>query len=154
VPDVAVYEKTPDNKIKLSEIFKGKKGILLGVAGAFTPECSSKHLPGFINKFDELRSKGFDTIVCLSVNDVYAMEAWSENCGAKGKVRFVADPNAEFTQAIHMDKKFPHLGVRTKRFTAIIEDGVFKKVFDEPDGMKVTVSSVDNVIKYLASCSC
>jgi len=150
LPDVPVFEKTPDNKIMLSDIFKGKKGILLGVAGAFTPECSSKHLPGFINQYEQLRSKGYDTIVCLSVNDVYAMQSWCENCNASGKVRFMADPLGDFTKAIHMDKVFPNLGLRCKRFTAIIEDGVVKKMFDEPDGMKVTVSSVDNVIQYLS----
>jgi len=149
VPSTLLFEKSPENKVKLTDLFHNKKGILIGVAGAFTPNCSTSHLPGFINNYEELRSKGYDTIVCVSVNDPYTTEAWAQQCGASGKVRVLADPMAEFTRAIKMDKDFPTLGLRSKRFTALIENNVFRKVFVEPDGMGVSVSSVDNVMKYL-----
>lgn len=89
-------------------------------------------------------------IACVTVNDAFVANAWAESLGAQNKVRILADPLAEFTKAIHMDKELPPLGgVRSKRYTMIIEDNVVKKVFEEPDGTGLTCSLADNVLKNI-----
>jgi len=150
LPDIEVYENSPATKVKLTDLFKGKKGILVGVPGAFTPTCSNSHLPGFIKNIDEVRAKGYDVVACVTVNDAFVTAAWSESLKAEGAVRVFADAGAEFTKAIGMDKDLPPLGgVRSKRYSLLIEDNVVKQVFEEPDGTGATCSLAPNVMKHL-----
>ncbi len=118
--------------------------------GAFTPTCSAKHLPGFIDKADEIASKGVDQIVCLSVNDAFVMGAWAADRGAGDKIVMLADGSAEFTKALGLDfdgSKFG-MGRRAQRFAAVIEDGVVKSLHVEKP-MAFEVSSAEAILKEL-----
>ena len=107
-------------------------------------------MPGFIKNIDQVKAKGYDTVVCVTVNDAFVTGAWAKDRGAEGKVRILADPLAEFTKAIKMDKDIPPLGgVRSKRYTLLVEDNVITKVFEEPDGTGLSCSLADNVLKSL-----
>merc|ERR1712070_558796 len=97
LPDVKVFENAPDNGFSIRSIFEGKKGVLVGVPGAFTPTCSKSHLPSFVEKRDELKAKGIDVVACMSVNDPFVMEAWGRDQNATDKVRMLADTRAELT---------------------------------------------------------
>ncbi|XP_026090904.1 peroxiredoxin-5, mitochondrial-like [Carassius auratus] len=145
LPDVLVYEGDPENSISVAELFKGKKGVLFGVPGAFTPGCSKTHLPGFIQKAGDLKAKGVEIIACVSVNDVFVMSAWGKENGADGKVRMLADPTGAFTKAVDLflnnDHLFEVLGnLRSQRYAMLIEDGVVRKLSVEPDGKGLTCS--------------
>jgi len=111
------------------DVFKDKKVVLFAVPGAFTPTCSNLHLPSFINNIDAFKKKGVDTIAVTGVNDVFVMEAWKKANNAGGKVDFLADGNGEFAKAIGMDfdGSGNGLGVRSKRYSMLVENGVVKK---------------------------
>src|SRR5690349_8991451 len=104
-PSVSVKQATADgiSDINTGELFAGKKAVVFSLPGAFTPTCSSKHLPSYVNEYDQLRAKGVDLIVCLSVNDVAVMKAWGEAHNALGKVVMLADGNAELTKALGIE---------------------------------------------------
>jgi len=103
-PDVKLKELDGAPKdVTVGEVFKGKKVVLFAVPGAFTPTCSMKHLPGFVEQAAAIKGKGVDEIICLSVNDAFVMGAWGESSGAKGKVRMLADGNGEFTRAVGLE---------------------------------------------------
>ena len=123
IPDVTL--KTTDMKdVTTADLFSGKKVVLFAVPGAFTPTCSAKHLPGFVHKADEIRARGVDDIVCVSVNDAFVMDAWAKQQGAAGKVTLVADGSGEFAKAMGLDfdaSKFG-MGVRSQRYAAIVEE--------------------------------
>lgn len=149
LPSEQVYEGSVDNKVDSSELFNNRKGILLGFKGAFTPVCSQKHLPGFVDKMMDLKVKGYDYVVCVTVNDPFVTTAWAKNFNLPSNVRVISDPCARFTKAIGMEKDFPGLGIRSKRYTLVVENNVIRKVFEEPDGESGTVSMAENVIKNL-----
>ncbi|HEX5999221.1 MAG TPA: peroxiredoxin [Hyphomicrobiaceae bacterium] len=111
-----------------AEVFGGKKVALFAVPGAFTPTCSKQHLPGYVQKFEELKSKGFDTIACTAVNDVFVLSAWSGANGADDKILMLADGSADFAKklGLEIDLTARGLGVRSKRYSMIVEDGVVK----------------------------
>jgi glutaredoxin/glutathione-dependent peroxiredoxin len=111
-----------------SEVFGGKKVALFAVPGAYTPTCHRQHLPGFVQRFDELRSKGFDTIACTSTNDVFVLTAWAKDSQAFGKIVMLADGSADFAKKIGLDIDLTArgMGVRSKRYSMIVEDGVVK----------------------------
>ena len=113
-----------------AELFKGKKVVLFGLPGAFTPTCSNKHLPGFVQNADALKKKGVDTIACLSVNDAFVMGAWGKDQKAGDKVLMVADGNAELTKklGLEMDGSGFGMGTRAKRFSMYVVDGVVKSL--------------------------
>jgi peroxiredoxin len=113
-----------------AEVFGGKKVALFAVPGAFTPTCSKQHLPGYVQKYDELKSKGFDLIACTAVNDVFVLSAWSKDSAADGKVLMLADGSADFAKKIGLDIDLTArgLGVRSKRYSMIVEDGVVKSL--------------------------
>lgn len=138
--------------IKVSELTKGKKVVLLAVPGAFTPTCSQKHLPGFVEKADELKAKGVDTIACVSVNDAFVMRAWGENLNVGDKVLLLADGLQEFTKALgvtlDLSDKPVGLGVRSRRYALLAEDGVVK-VLNLEEGGAFTVSSAEDILKAL-----
>jgi len=136
--------------VTLGEITKGKTVVLFAVPGAFTPTCSMKHLPGFVEQAAAIRQKGVDDIVCLSVNDAFVMGAWGEQQQAKGKVRMLADGNGEFTKAVGLsvDASGFGMGVRSQRYAMIVVDGRVKELFVEP-GPGLNVSSAASVLAKL-----
>ncbi len=113
-----------------ADIFAGKKVALFAVPGAFTPTCHQQHLPGFIARIDELKKKGVDTIACTAVNDVFVMDEWSKATGSAGKIVMLTDDSAAFAKAIGLDIDLTGagigLGVRSKRYAMMVEDGVVK----------------------------
>jgi glutaredoxin/glutathione-dependent peroxiredoxin len=123
-------------KLSTSDVFAGKKVVLFAVPGAFTPTCHLKHLPGFLDNADAFKKKGVNTVACVAVNDPFVLGAWAEASGGKGKVLFLSDGNAEFTRKIGMDFDGSGigLGTRSKRYSALVEDGVVKalNVEDSP----------------------
>ena len=132
------------------EIFNDRKVVLFAVPGAFTPTCSMKHLPGFVEKADEIRAKGVDEIVCMSVNDAFVMGAWGKDQGAGGKVRMVADGNGEFAKALGltMDGSAFGMGQRSQRYALIANGGKVEHLLVEP-GPGLDVSSADSVLGKL-----
>lgn len=136
--------------ITTDEIFKGKKVVLFAVPGAFTPTCSERHLPGFIEKAGDLKARGVDEIVCMAVNDAFVMDAWGKDRGAGKDVLMVADGNAELTRALglEMDASGAGLGTRSQRFALVADDGVVKHLAVEKP-MKYEVSSADAILSKL-----
>ena len=149
IPSVTV--KTEDMQdITTDELFGGKKVVLFAVPGAFTPTCSEQHLPGFIEKADELKAKGVDEIVCFSVNDAFVMKAWGKDRGADGKVTMIADGNADLARAMRLefDGSGIGFGIRAQRFAAIVDDGVVTKLAVEQP-MKFDVSRAEAILEAL-----
>ncbi|GAA0531494.1 peroxiredoxin [Rhizomicrobium palustre] len=136
--------------VKTEELFGGKKVVLFGLPGAFTPTCSAKHLPGFIQYAEAFREKGVDTIACLSVNDAFVMGAWGNSVGAGDKVLMLADGNGDFTKelGLEMDATKYGMGSRCQRFAMVVEDGVVKKLnVEEPGAFQV--SAAEYVLKQV-----
>lgn len=151
-------DKIPNVKVKATDmtdittdaLFAGKKVVLFAVPGAFTPTCSAKHLPGFIEKADEIRAKGVDDIICMSVNDAFVMKAWGADRGAGDKVRLIADGNGDLTKALGLefDGSGIGFGLRSQRFAAIVQNGVVKKLAVDAGG-KFEVSSAEAILAAL-----
>jgi len=133
------------------EIFKSKKVVLFAVPGAFTPTCSLNHLPGFRDKADEIKAKGVDEILVTSVNDVFVMDAWAKSSEAKDKITFLADGSADFVKALGLplDLTAHGLGLRSQRYSMLVEDGIVKKLNIEPAPGKAEVSSAEALLKEL-----
>lgn len=116
--------------VTAAEVFAGKKVALFAVPGAYTPTCHQQHMPGFVARVDELKGKGIDTIACTAVNDVFVMDQWSKDSGASGKVLMLADEGAAFAKALGLEIDLSGvgigLGVRSKRYAMMVEDGVVK----------------------------
>jgi glutaredoxin/glutathione-dependent peroxiredoxin len=152
IPAVKLKQMTPDGMrdVETGEFFKGKKVVLFAVPGAFTPTCSAKHLPGFVEKATQIKAKGVDAIACLAVNDAFVMNAWGKDQKAEGKVQMLADGNGDFTRAIglELDASGNGLGKRSQRYAMIVEDGVIKTLNVEKPGT-FEVSSADAVLKAL-----
>lgn len=132
------------------DLFKGKKAVLFGLPGAFTPTCSAKHLPGFVTHAEDLKKKGVDVIACLSVNDAFVMDAWGKAQNAGEKVMMLADGNADFAKAtgLTMDGTGYGMGLRTSRWAMVLEDGKVKTLNVEAPGA-FEVSSAEAVMKTL-----
>ncbi|KAK3914234.1 Peroxiredoxin-5, mitochondrial [Frankliniella fusca] len=146
VPSVDLYEKTPANKVNFASLCEGKKVVVFGVPGAFTPGCSKTHLPGYIADADKLKSQGVSEIVCISVNDAFVMDAWGQAHKTEGKIRMLADPSAQLTKELGLEQNLPPLGgVRSKRFSMIVESGVVKTLNVEPDGTGLSCSLANNL---------
>lgn len=132
VPAVVLKHMTPDGikDISTADLFAGKKVILFGLPGAYTPICSTSHLPGFVEQADKLKAEGIDEIACVSVNDPFVMSAWGKEHGADGKVLMLCDPEAELTTALGLDLDLSGigLGIRSKRYSMVIERGVATSV--------------------------
>jgi len=135
--------------ITTSELFDGKKVVLFAVPGAFTPTCSMAHLPGYVVNADAIKAKGVDSIVCLSVNDAFVMDAWGKDKNAENLL-MVADGNGQFTQAVglEMDGTGFGLGKRSQRYAMIVENGVVKKLAVEAPG-KFEVSKAEAILAAL-----
>ena len=152
IPDAKVRVKDDNgiNEVSTDELFGGKKVALFAVPGAFTPTCSAKHLPGFIQNADALKAKGIDSIVCVSVNDAFVMDAWGKAQGAAGKVVMAADGNGDFTKAMGMelDGSGFGLGQRSKRYSAIVDNGVVKSLNIDAGG-EFGASSAETMLDQL-----
>ena len=133
------------------EMFKGKKVVLFAVPGAFTPTCSNNHLPGFLKNADALKAKGVDAIAVTGVNDVFVMEAWKKSTGAGGKIEFLADGNGEFAKGVGMDfdASGNGLGVRSKRYSMLVDNGVVKQFNVEDAPGKCDISGGDALLKQI-----
>jgi len=142
--DEGIQEATTD------EIFGGKKVVLFSLPGAFTPTCSAKHLPGFVEKADEIKGKGVDSIVCMSVNDAFVMDAWGKDQKVGDKVQLLADGNGDFAKALglELDATGVGLGIRAQRFAMVVEDGVVKTLNVEQPGA-FEVSSAEAMLAAL-----
>ncbi|WP_375206322.1 peroxiredoxin [Hyphococcus sp.] len=152
IPDVKVMVATGEGPqaVQTGELLGQGKVALFSVPGAFTPTCSAKHLPGFVEKADELKSKGVDKIVCMSVNDAFVMDAWGKNQNAGDKVVMMADGNGDFARAVGltMDGKGFGMGERAQRFSAVIENGEVKHLNVEAPGA-FDVSSAEHMLGQL-----
>ncbi len=144
------YLKDGVQAIRTDDIFKGKKVVLFSVPGAFTPTCSAKHLPGYVEKQAEFKAKGVDTIACMAVNDAFVMNAWAKNQNVPEGVLMLADGNGNFAQALglEMDASAFGMGMRSKRFALVAEDGVVKQLHVEAPG-EFKVSAAESVLAAL-----
>lgn len=151
IPDatLTIMSKSGPAPLTTAEIFGDQKVVLFSVPGAFTPTCSAKHLPGFVEYADEILSKGVDTIACMSVNDVFVMNAWGKSANA-GSILMLADGNGEFTQALglELDASAFGMGQRSQRFALLAENGVVKQLFIEAPG-EYRISSAEHVLSSL-----
>jgi len=156
LPDATLTETTefgdacplPPKKLSAAEMAKGKRIVIFGLPGAFTPTCSGKHVPGYLANLDALRSKGVDEVWCLAVNDGYVMAAWGRDQKGLGKIRFLGDGSAELTKKLGLETDIPGMGVRCRRFSLLAEDGVVKQVNVEEPG-KFEVSNAETMLTQL-----
>lgn len=152
IPDVAVTMATADGpeKARTGEVFATGKVVLFSVPGAFTPTCSARHLPGFVDQAETLKAKGVDRIVCMSVNDAFVMRAWGEAHGAMGKIDMLADGNGEFARALGLtlDARGFGMGERAQRFSALVENGVVRVLNVEAPGA-FEASSAERMLAQL-----
>ncbi|MDQ4137120.1 MAG: peroxiredoxin, partial [Pseudomonadota bacterium] len=132
------------------DIFNGRKVVLVAVPGAFTPTCHRNHLPGYVQKAQEIKAKGIDAIAVTAVNDVFVMDAWGKASGAEG-IELLADGNADFAKAVGLtlDASGNGLGTRSKRYSMVVEDGVVRSINIEDAPGKADVSGADNLLKSL-----
>jgi len=136
--------------VKTDDLFAGKKVVVFALPGAFTPTCSAKHVPGYVQNFDALKAKGIDDIVCVSVNDAFVMGAWGKDQHAGGKVRMLADGNGDFTRAVGLEFDGSRFGMgkRSQRYAMIVDNGVVTALSVEEPGA-FSVSSAENILKQL-----
>ena len=152
VPSVTLYEMGADGPaaVNTDEYFAGRKVVLFAVPGAFTPTCSAQHVPGFVNNADEIKGKGVDAIACIATNDAFVMGAWGKGQGAGDKVQMLADGSGDFTRAagFEFDLSERGLGVRSKRYAMVVEDGTVTTLNME-DGGGLTISSAESILEAL-----
>jgi peroxiredoxin len=153
IPDVTltVLGKNGPEPIKSSDYFAGRRIALFSVPGAFTPTCHAKHLPGFVEKYDAIKAKGVDAVAVTAVNDIFTLDAWLKDRGAAGKIDALADGSALFVKALglDLDLKEVGLGVRGKRFAAVVKDGVVEWINVEENSSLATVSSAEATLERL-----
>jgi peroxiredoxin len=152
IPPMTLTIATPEGpkETTTDELFKGKKVVLFATPGAFTPTCSIKHVPSFVQHADELKAKGVDTVVCMAVNDPFVLKAWAKDQGSDGKIMMLADGSGLFTKALGLefDLVARGLGVRSQRFAMIVDDGKVSYLAVEAPGA-FEVSSAEAILKHL-----
>lgn len=152
IPSLILQKKTNDivSDISTEDIFSGKKVVLFALPGAFTPTCSAAHLPGYVIKADELKNKGIDRIVCLSVNDAHVMKAWGDQQNVEDRVMMIADGSCVFTHAVglELDRRDGGMGIRSQRYAMIVNDGVVELLNVEAPA-KFDVSDADTLLASL-----
>ena len=152
LPDAKVFilEKDP-KEVSIKEIIGNDKAILFGLPGAFTPTCSAKHLPGFVSATDQLKEKKIKKIICISINDPFVMDAWGKLHKVQNKVIMLGDSKGEFTKNIGAEKNLSHrgLGIRSSRYTMLIESGKIIKISEEEVPGKCEVTSAETFLKII-----
>ena len=152
IPSMKLMQGTAEGpkEISTDEIFKGKKVVMFAVPGAFTPTCSAKHLPGFVQNVSAIKAKGVDKVVCLAVNDAFVMAAWGKQLNVNGTVRMLGDGSAKYVKelGLELDLTARGMGVRSNRYAMIVDRGVVKGVYVEAPG-KFEVSSAEAVLAHL-----
>jgi peroxiredoxin len=152
LPSTTLIKATPNGpeQVGSDEYFKGRKVALFSVPGAFTPTCSAKHLPGYLEKAEDLKAKGVDEIACTSVNDAFVMDAWSKSANAGDAVTMLADGNGTFAEAVGltMDGSKFGLGKRGQRYSMVVNDGVVEQLNVEAPG-EFNVSSAEHMLNKL-----
>jgi len=138
------------NEFKVSDLTKGRKVVIFGLPGAFTPTCSAKHVPSYVQNRDALKAKGVDDVLCMSVNDPFVMGAWARDQHSSGKVRMMGDGSAKYTKALglELDLDGRGMGMRCQRFSMLVDDGVVKALNVEAPG-KYEVSGAETMLKQL-----
>ena len=153
IPSVDFFyiDEGGSKKIKSTDLLKNHKAIIIGVPGAFTKVCSAKHLPGYVNNFEQAKKKGVTKIICVSVNDPNVMKAWGENQNVGNKVFMAADPYCEFTKSIgaEIDRTEKGLGMRSARYTILVENNVIRNIKLEEDTGHCEISAAENFIKEI-----
>ena len=153
LPSVTLRTPGPDGvkEISTDEFFRGKKVVLIAVPGAFTPACSQRHLPGYVDRAAELKAKGVDEIGCVAVNDAAVMGAWGKDQRAEGKVTMLADGSGDFARALGLELDLTRLGLgkRSQRYSMLVEDGVVKSLNVEAQAGQVEASSAETMLKSL-----
>jgi peroxiredoxin len=153
IPSATLKQLTPEGvkEFTTDEIFRGKKVVLFAVPGAFTPACSQRHLPGYVDKAADIKAKGVDEIACVAVNDAFVMGAWGREQRTEGKVRMLADGSGDFARALglELDLTKGGLGVRSKRYAMLIDDGIVKSLNVEAQPGQVEGSSAEAMLKAL-----
>jgi peroxiredoxin len=152
LPAVDFTVNTADGPQAMSTdvLFAGRKVVLFGLPGAFTPTCSMNHLPGFLLAYDDIKAQGVDTIACTAVNDIHVMKAWGKATESEGKILMLADGNGEFAKAagLELDLAAAGMGQRSKRYSMIVEDGVVKTLNIETE-RGVNVSGAETIMQQL-----
>jgi peroxiredoxin len=152
IPEVTLQAAGADGirQVSTRELFAGKKAVLFGVPGAFTPTCSDHHLPGFLARSDDLRARGVELIACVAVNDAHVMRAWGKASGAGDHLLLLADGNGELARAMGLAVDLSRFGMggRSRRFAAVLQDGVVTLLNVEP-GPGVTVSAAEAILRAL-----
>ena len=152
LPSVTLRYLTPEGvqAVSSDEFFRGKKVAVFGLPGAYTRTCSSRHLPGYVTNAATLKQKGIDAIACMSVNDAFVMDAWGKEHGAPGKVVMLGDGSCEFTEALGLtvDRRSAGMGIRSQRYSMIVDNGVVKELNVEPSG-EYGVSSAEAMLERL-----
>ena len=149
--DLFVPGDSGPEKKTVKELFAGRKVVLVGMPGAFTPTCHRNHLPGFVENRDAIMEKGVDEIIVLSTNDTHVLRAWAEASGATDRIRFVSDGNAEFVQKadLSIDASARGMGIRSKRFAMIVEDGMVRAIAVEDAPGQVAASAAAQILQLL-----
>ncbi len=149
--DIFVMENEEPVKKNSQEFLKDKKVIIFGLPGAYTTVCSAKHLPGYVNMFDQFKEKGIDYIICISVNDPFVMSAWGKEHNVGKKILMIGDPFLNFTKAIgaDVDKSARGLGIRSNRYTMLVDNLKVVKLKEEADTGSCEVSAAENFIKLV-----
>ena len=152
LPDAKVFILDKDPKeISIKQIIGEEKVILFGLPGAFTPTCSAKHLPGFMKSTEELKKKGIKKVICISINDPFVMDAWGKIHNVQNKILMVGDYKGEFTKNIGAEKNLSHrgLGIRSSRYTMLVENGEVIKISEEEVPGKCEITSAENFLKEI-----
>jgi len=153
VPSVTLRQITPEGPKEVSsdEFFRGKKVVLFAVPGAFTPACSQRHLPGYVDKAADIKMKGIDEVACIAVNDAAVMGAWGKDQKTEGKVTMLADGSGDFVRALglELDLTKGGLGMRSKRYSMLVDNGVVKSLNVEAQPGQVDASSAETMLKAL-----
>jgi len=152
IPSATLYKMSADGPeaVTTDDLCAGKKVVLFGLPGAFTPTCSAQHVPGFLKNADAIKAKGVDTIACLSVNDAFVMGAWAKDQGTGGQIEMLGDGSADLTRkmGIELDLTERGLGVRARRFSMLVDDGVVKQLNLE-DGGALEISGAESILEQL-----
>jgi len=153
IPSVTLKQLTSEGvkEFTTDQIFRGKRVVLIAVPGAFTPACSQRHLPGYVDKATDIKAKGIDEVACVAVNDAFVMGAWGRDQKAEGKVRMLADGSGDFTRALglELDLSKGGLGMRSKRYSMLVDDGVVKSLNVEQQPGQVDLSGAEAMLKAL-----